>query len=513
MFGAILMVASPLFAQTDEEIIKIDVDEKTISTSILPFDRPIKIEIISKKYPLGDFVDLIEVVNIRGKKLLKNTKNQDVIQPVYNRELKNVAKNIYEVTIPGVKPNRIFEFVIPKKLTVKEANYFVKIAQLSIESKPDSILKKYYEHKILGLERNFFNSTYGEYLSSLSDSKEPESIGLIKQTWDDYKNSEIYDQSLTDLQNLYTQIQTNRFHIPLSEIQSVGVLVNKFKMDKELHAGLLELTDSTKVNELVTGIRGFGSDGSDLVDALDIIKRKANIDKNYKILDNIYKQLLQIQSLDNSTSTRSNITDAFLTTYFRPILGDLKKNKLLLDTHYKKLIKRLNPEFMFAELISVSSTKKDIETKNGQQIATDFGLINIIAFQNDGTTQYIPRPYVGINFHFGGGIDRSLPLREIPRETRNRFWLRSSLTLGVTIGKINEGGFSDFYNGFSPAIGYAWRATDQIRLGTGMLLLREEDRNPLIDKKNVEPAFYLNLTLDFGIFNQLGRAAKTLIGI
>lgn len=533
VFIILIAINSKIAAQSDITTIKIDLDKKTMVPGTIPFDKPLKLQITSKNNTLGNYVDVLvttmkkgkpEFVNPKWKKYLKKyyslleatekNKSNKIIQEelisikektenILDSDLKSrsslgftlkkIDEHIYESIIPALYPNQTYEFLFPKNLSQKELNLFIRIGIMGFEEKDEIIIKEFYETKILGLEDNHIKT------------------GIIKTTWEEFKDKDSNNYLIDAVKNANKMLVNLKDVKPLvlKEIQDLGKLIHQNRMNSLLHSYLLDFTEKETLNKVLNGTKVLGDNNSlKQKDSINIIKKKVNIDKSIKLLDSQAQQIQQLKSISDS-----EFVSAFLENSFKPIFNRLKSHQEALDSLYKNAFKKLTPDFTFAQLISARTSGTEVKTKNGQQIVPDFGLINIIAFQNDGTTKYIPRPYLGVNFHFGGGIDKSIRLRDVPEATRNRFWLRTSISLGVTIGNINEGGFSDFYNGFSPAVGLNYRISDQIRLGAGLILLREENRNPLIDKKNIEPATFINLTLDFGIFSELGKVASKLVGI
>ncbi|MGW9687134.1 hypothetical protein [Flagellimonas sp. 2504JD1-5] len=486
-------------------------EEKTIDPSVLPFDRPFLLEIKSKSYKLEDKMDIYEVKIRRGRKYLgksyKRNSENIIIEPFHQENI-NVIKvkdGEYRATIPYLLPNKSYDLVFSKKLSLKELNLFFKYYDNEKKGTPDKDLEDFYYNQIQGLEAIGEDSPYERFYF---DDK-PIAFGNIETTFDEFKSQQ-YPQLKKILDGLLKNLHDYDKSTPsIDDIQMLGKYVREYKADVATHALLFDLIDGKKVKDYVLGFKAIGEKNIKAIDENDFIKRKTNIDKNQRILDSIDKQVIKLITLEETT----NIAEKFRESYLDELKKTMNWNKKQFDDSFEKIEKLLNPDFSFVELVSASSINSEMKTNNGQIIVPDFGLINILGFQNDGTTQYIPRPSAGINFHFGGGIDRNKRIRNIPVESRKRFWLKSSVALGVTLGKIDEGGFTDFYNGFSPYVGYNFRLEDQIRIGAGMILLREADTNPVVNKNRVEPAIYMNLTFDFNLFSTLGNAASKIIGL
>ena len=233
-------------------------------------------------------------------------------------------------------------------------------------------------------------------------------------------------------------------------------------------------------------------------------KRRANIDKNIKVLDSIAKEILILKN------SRLNPSVAYIFKKVNNALAYSKNVKVEFDKYNTYVSSLINSKFRFAVPISSGTSNPNVKTRNSQVIVTDFGFLVAGAYNSQGDLKIIPRPTAGINLHFGG-INKNQKIRSITKDKR-RFWHYSSLALGVTVGKIDEKGYSDLFNGISPYLGINFRLEKQIRIGAGVLFVNDSDPNPITDNKIFDPAIYTMVSFDFeNLFGTLGKVATKII--
>jgi hypothetical protein len=101
-------------------------------------------------------------------------------------------------------------------------------------------------------------------------------------------------------------------------------------------------------------------------------------------------------------------------------------------------------------------------------------------------------PYIGTNIYFRP-VNKDAPL-----DVRDGWLLRLSITIGATLGKVRDLGPSTTSFLFDRAFmfGGGIRVTQSIRVGSGVLFFREQNRNPLISAPMISMTEYFALSLD-----------------
>ncbi len=569
-----LMVASYTSSQENSDIpepnqmpiVKLDLDTGILSSSF-PFDRFFKLEISTKKYEIAEKVYVfnvqyqnIDYLKFKGKvgnenkfiyqknkvrqlypnkraenwKTARisymnvcgqgdfddfiNRKKDSIIIARYSREpiVKKISdveteinfetkrlnakslsakatlikKQTYQIVIDPLKPAQLYEIVLRKIPSDNELKSLFNIIDL-IDSTKICKAKKLYDAKIYSLESSARRLSAPKFLKNY--------VGFTKVNLDSLKT--IIDIREGELKNSYqTQIAGDLKAI----VQEMGKKLadNKFDVeDFSISYGAFLNLEPSELEEIYLGRRKLGNDT--VVEAYDRTKRLNILRHNLSIMDATKMELQKLSIVDSAATIQDFINKDFFER--RKLILD---NTIALSKLYDEASSYMKGNFQYSSLISASTIDADIKTRNARVIVTDFGIMGSFAYNNSGEVKLIPRPFTGINLHFGGGIDKDQKLDHI---LRKRFWHRYSLAIGVTIGKIDESGFSDFFNGLSPMVGMNYRLHEQIRAGAGVFWIREENANPLIERKPIEPAVYLSISFDFNLFEQIGKLATKVI--
>lgn len=517
------------------EKISINLNDGTISKP-LPFDRSFKLDIEGRKTDVIVDAYLFEVEFIKesGKRirqlvrkeisltkkngkyqpngielsdeeldhinqLLKNeVASSKIIEralPMYDLEPKKTSESKYLIPVPALKPNSYIDIALIHKLSEPEFKSLYAIHNLIFEDNDyrniSSISSDYstkfneaciaygefkskLEEQIYSSKRQYFNESFDGYMSFFKKNILP--IYNSIENEDFTKNSK--DINLHQLEVVSTRISSIG-----GELDDIAKLYTLAKEKKRILKGMISIEHTEETKQF------------------DFANRSQNITSSLQIITKAIVEANKVKALDVNSVIVNNLLNSLIS-----IKNKLAENKNFLLEKDNKIKKQLSQQYKYSEWLSTTTIEQDIKIRNGQTIIPDFGLINIIAFQNDGSIYYIPRPYIGINLHLRP-IDKDQSFKTLEKRS---FWHYSSISLGLTLGKIDERGFSDFYNSMSLAIGYNLRVSKQIRVGFGTVLLREEDENPIISRKKIEPALYGNVSFDFNLFETIGKLATKI---
>jgi hypothetical protein len=112
--------------------------------------------------------------------------------------------------------------------------------------------------------------------------------------------------------------------------------------------------------------------------------------------------------------------------------------------------------------------------------------------------------YAGVNI-YTRPINKNVPLKGL--DFRRRF----AFNLGITLTSIKKTGIRDDLFSSSAAIaGAGVRVTDAIRVSSGVLIFKELDPNPLLDRSKVTTSPYISVSLDWDVKATLGKLGDTL---
>ena len=112
--------------------------------------------------------------------------------------------------------------------------------------------------------------------------------------------------------------------------------------------------------------------------------------------------------------------------------------------------------------------------------------------------------YAGAALHFSP-VDDSVPL-----SVDGRFSQRFSLIIGITVDEPQDEDQTISGPLFRkcPIGGFGFRITDHLRLGGGVLLYQQRNRNPLVDSKGLRAAPYLSLSVNLKGAKLIGAKVK-----
>ena len=138
------------------------------------------------------------------------------------------------------------------------------------------------------------------------------------------------------------------------------------------------------------------------------------------------------------------------------------------------------------------STTGNFATAQNNYISADAGLV--FAPELDTGVSYI-----GMNFYFRP-VNKNADLSRF-----GSFGRRFALTLGLTVQSLADGGSGvvqtrdDLFGNQSLILGGGLRVTNSLRLGTGAVVFKERDPNPLVGKYSLTTTYYFTLSFDLNV--------------
>jgi hypothetical protein len=171
------------------------------------------------------------------------------------------------------------------------------------------------------------------------------------------------------------------------------------------------------------------------------------------------------------------------------------KNELKsrLNKDFEKLAEKLSDQFARIQFIEVAEIIGTNDYKN--YIALDFG----IGYAFD-VSMFL---YSGVHVYFVP-VNRKAPLK-FKFKGRHWFWKRWSLLLGLTTKGIENDQYKNLFSGTSLLGGMGFRISRSFKVNGGVLLLKEIDANPLLDKDHLEIAPFASLSFDIDIQPLIGK--------
>jgi len=138
------------------------------------------------------------------------------------------------------------------------------------------------------------------------------------------------------------------------------------------------------------------------------------------------------------------------------------------------------------------STTGNFATAQNNYISADAGLV-FAPELNTGVS------YIGMNFYFRP-VNKNADLSRF-----GSFGRRFALTLGLTVQSLADGGSGaaqtrdDLFGNQSLILGGGLRVTNSLRIGTGAVVFKERDPNPLVGKYSLTTTYYFTLSFDLNV--------------
>ena len=151
------------------------------------------------------------------------------------------------------------------------------------------------------------------------------------------------------------------------------------------------------------------------------------------------------------------------------------------------------------------STTGNFATAQNNYISADAGLV--FAPELDTGVSYI-----GMNFYFRP-VNKNADLSQFGSFSR-----RFALTLGLTVQSLADGGSGvaqtrdNLFGNQSLILGGGLRVTNSLRVGTGAVVFRERDPNPLVGKYSLTTTYYFTLSFDLNVARAFQGGLGSLFG-
>ncbi|HTG32107.1 MAG TPA: hypothetical protein VLB76_04200 [Thermoanaerobaculia bacterium] len=151
------------------------------------------------------------------------------------------------------------------------------------------------------------------------------------------------------------------------------------------------------------------------------------------------------------------------------------------------------------------STTGNFATSQSNYISADAGLV----FAPELSTGV---SYVGVNFYFRP-VNKNADLSQFGSFSR-----RFALTLGLTVQSLADGGSGvaqtrdNLFGNQSLILGGGLRVTNSLRVGTGAVVFKERDPNPLVGKYSLTTTYYFTLSFDLNVARVFQGGLGSLFG-
>ena len=490
-------------ANSDIERVNFDISTNQFNQAI-PFDQFFRLNIESSiDFGNNAVMDIYEITPIR-----EGGSDHDFIlkykrKPGFERNDLPVLRsdsNSFQVYMPPLPSKRLFDLYVNYEFSTPELDNLVKIFVLLYDgsSESEEEAKKEYDQ----LKKKTTIDPPDRATSIQANI--PEWLELLGMHRDKFKPEidDLLNRSSTSYDFKFTKSDVNDATQDLAKKEASILEIAKF-------AGLL--SDTTKMN-ILSGYNSMLSiDKSENVKPYEFQKRIENLDGTLAAM-NILSDRISVLTVD--TSKYHQLYDDI--TQFTKIL---RQERNVLNSKFSAFKNSIssyrvdNQDYAFRKrrLIQASTELGEIENRAGAIIIPDYGLTIIHARSIENRYTFLPRPYIGLNWHIIP-INKDIKLRDLYMNWWKKTKYITSLNVGVTVGGINDNGFSDLYGGFSVIAGMNFRVSRQVRLGLGVSILRENNPNPIIENSGIEYAPQLRISWDLESLDAIPSLISRIFG-
>ncbi|GAB3570560.1 hypothetical protein GCM10027578_27000 [Spirosoma luteolum] len=488
-----------------QQISQLAVD--TVSNLInesLPFDRPFIIKVRG-----GNSTSIISAFLLEWR-IKKNNKSLVLAK---DADGNTIAKNLFiprsnifkrkdgvDVYIPALPPNKNLAILFAhqfdgeflddiyrvNELLRQGQTYQAEISLNSIPPKVKQQVKPVFGLSGLALDQlrrvttfNFegVDSTFApNYISFFNSQLKTKYDSIASQV-----QSHTYN-NLTE-SNLKTILtEAGALEIVSAELNTLAVLVKKSQLP-----GVLIGTVSINVE-------------SATADEYDIKKRIDNLNASIKALEKIRKTLLLL-------GVRTGITlPVTIEIDLAYLSDDLIANRNLIRGKYTLIKSAIesNKNLNYPNWALANNELTDIKTRGTYQVIPEIGLVTIFGIGNE-QNETIVRPYLGASIYLRP-IDKSVPYKYL----NNQLLHRLSFNLGVTLGKVDKGEFSDLASNFTLLVGANVKIIREMSFSFGTAIMQRQNSNPAINAKQASINPYVGLSFDIDIANGVQKLTGKL---
>jgi len=247
-------------------------------------------------------------------------------------------------------------------------------------------------------------------------------------------------------------------------------------------------------------------------DIFDFTGRIKNISATIGIYDSLAVVVSQVilQSKSDSLVETLKLINAVNDT--------LKSVITILKTNGKQLTDWIDQNINIRQSVMLTgdAVSPDLVTRSNFLITTDLGINNIWARNYKNNVNWIPKLFFGVNIFFRQ-TDKNSAFKDLPWKWKERPllsnknpWQYVSLSLGLTIGGMNNKDFDNLYNTFSLTVGPSIRFSKAFRVTSGVSLLKRTMANPLESNKEITWGPFVAFSIDVDLLTPVRNVSSLL---
>jgi hypothetical protein len=327
------------------------------------------------------------------------------------------------------------------------------------------------------------------------------------------------------------------------QIQAIDIAGNRRMTDFSDSYYLIEAAKRNLFDELLMGylkIEDVYGDPARWATLQQPIERLANLESNLKYFDSVLKRIDRhiARGITTQMVAGTNVNMQAVQAAVYNLYAECQQNTTRLKSRLEAIDEAIDLDAGFAMGIYLvgNTVSSDLKTKGGNVLFMDAGFANIFAPDVHDDLVYIPRLYLGVSIYFTP-IDKNtrrqkLPGRNAPEAfdgchvdpldgitkygpdyeilARRSIWQHLCLNVGLTLGKMTQNGFDNFYNDNSLLVGPAYRFARAFKISAGAAFMKRDSKNPLDSNKSVVTGGYISVSADIDFLQSINDI-KTLL--
>jgi hypothetical protein len=434
-----------------------------------------------------------------GKRVLSERRDGSLkmISVLSNNVFK--TSNGIGLNVPALQPNRSFAILLSHRFDGDLLNLLYEVNYNLLGNNPKSdVLLRSVERRIENKVKLIpgVDSHGMDLLKNVTTFNSKQNLYPSLTNFPEYYNTFFRDSLRED----YEILEKSLIYSVLDQINSVniGALLSRLSAAKTTSLDLSNLINQISRGRLIE--LQYGTIGLDL---------NSGLCKPYELHKRVDNLVKTDESLKKIVLLLNNVLYEFRDVEMSRLKGDLlvlstnvQFNKGLLD----KLILRLKTKFEeqderlnYVSWYIGDTQLFDLKTKGSYIIIPTFGIVNIFGIGNYKYTNIV-RPFLGASIHLRP-VDKTIPISSI----KHKFLHRVAFNFGITVGKIEKGEFSDFYNSASILLGGTYRFYNELSISFGTALVNRDNRNFAIDSPRISFNPYVGIAFDVDFMNTLQK--------
>lgn len=509
LFGISAYAQSNANYASPQTVVKYDAYTRII-TGTIPFDKPFKIEVDNIDTSGISSVQIYEVQYVHGKRQMREPYGASTVLP---QDAIIRSKNTLTLNLPGIQAEKNFDIAISRKNSTSNISRIYSLNKsILVDYNGQTVATIYAAKPLQDAFKLLTDSLSGFRRGAQYRGISPDLITIKDYYEKVYINVTQYYNDIRDIQPL----RLSTYDFGQNEITLLSSKLddkNAFFVRLPL---LQKVIDDGKFNEISRGLLAFDYKYPIKTCGLyDIEQRLKNLTKNSGFIDSLLNVAIR------PVETKDYAHFHHMAVSLQNLLNDINDKRDYLQNRMQYIIKEFN-KYIPEQTLWLNGTDDftDLKVKGASIFTLDAGIMDVFTKDNYNKMVEIPKLFLGVNIYFLPN-DKTLsnnylkPLmptddEQHTLESQPSFWRSASVTIGVTLGAMQNTQFDNVTNGLSFTIGPSFRFYKAFRFSFGAAMLRRATDNPLMSDKKIVPGAYAGLSIDFDLLDPIKNVTSMI---